>query len=321
MQSSHLLMCDIPRSMECDTSGGKSFTGYVAHCIYGDHEWTIMKRYSQFYDLKSQMEKEMIIPSVPFPSKKFSTLSADAVEKRRVQLDCYMRELSNMMMMDHPKLVLREFLEVEAHTQAGSSGSARKTSASDTPEPAPEPAPVLVRQSWDQTWMDQDPLAAMMNQDGTNDQLTTSEEAPPSRSAQKPAATTNSNSEREHAATRQSPPTSKPLPSFLSHSQTKTFEPSGEGLRDAIKNGDVHGVQEVLRVDTTCAGYKDRQDQSMLHLAAIFNHTEIAELLLMAGADPTVENSDHETAMDVAAPTLKRKMQQHLAMRAAQTQK
>merc|ERR1712137_1318287 len=147
----------------------------------------------------------------------------------------------------------------------------------------------------------------MMNQDGANEQLMKSEEVAPLRTAQKPVAITNNNNEREHAATRQSPPTSKPLPSFLSHSQRKTFEPSGEGLRDAIKNGDVHGVQEVLRVDSTCAGYKDRQDQSMLHLAAIFNHTEIAELLLMAGADPTVENSDHETAMDVAAPTLKRK--------------
>jgi ankyrin repeat protein len=47
----------------------------------------------------------------------------------------------------------------------------------------------------------------------------------------------------------------------------------------------------------------------MLHLAAIFNHTEIAELLLAAGADPTIPNSDKETAMDVAQPTLKRKMQ------------
>lgn len=46
----------------------------------------------------------------------------------------------------------------------------------------------------------------------------------------------------------------------------------------------------------------------MLHLAAIFNHTEIAELLLAAGADPTIPNSDKETAIDVAQPTLKRKM-------------
>lgn len=47
----------------------------------------------------------------------------------------------------------------------------------------------------------------------------------------------------------------------------------------------------------------------MLHLAAIFNHSEIADLLLSAGADPTVANSDKETAMDVAQPTLRRKME------------
>lgn len=48
----------------------------------------------------------------------------------------------------------------------------------------------------------------------------------------------------------------------------------------------------------------------MLHLAAIFNHTEIAEALLAAGANPAEPNADGETAIDVAPPTLKRKLEQ-----------
>lgn len=47
----------------------------------------------------------------------------------------------------------------------------------------------------------------------------------------------------------------------------------------------------------------------MLHLAAIFNHTEIADLLLKAGADPTVKNAEGETAIDVAQFSLKKKFE------------
>ena len=42
---------------------------------------------------------------------------------------------------------------------------------------------------------------------------------------------------------------------------------------------------------------------------------EIATLLLEAGADPTVKNSDGESALDVAQPTLKRKMEAALEKR------
>ena len=63
--------------------------------------------------------------------------------------------------------------------------------------------------------------------------------------------------------------------------------------------------------------YQDRQACTMLHLAAIFNNTHIADLLLAAGADPTVKNSDGETAMDVAQPMLKLKMKKVVEERAA----
>jgi len=49
---------------------------------------------------------------------------------------------------------------------------------------------------------------------------------------------------------------------------------------------------------------------TMLHLAAIFNNAPIADLLLASGADPMVKNSEGESAMDVAQPTMKLKMKQ-----------
>lgn len=58
----------------------------------------------------------------------------------------------------------------------------------------------------------------------------------------------------------------------------------------------------------TCK-YQDRLSQTVLHLAALFDHTEIALLLLNAGADPYAPNHDNETPLDIAQPSLKVAMQ------------
>ena len=42
----------------------------------------------------------------------------------------------------------------------------------------------------------------------------------------------------------------------------------------------------------------------MLHLACIFNHVDIALLLVMNGADPEYKNSREETSYDIATETL-----------------
>ena len=54
----------------------------------------------------------------------------------------------------------------------------------------------------------------------------------------------------------------------------------------------------------TCK-YQDRLSQTVLHLAALFDHTEIALLLLNAGADPYATNHDKEAPLDIAQPSLK----------------
>ena len=94
----------------------------------------------------------------------------------------------------------------------------------------------------------------------------------------------------------------------MTHSSARTYPASGEGLRDAVKNGDLDGVRKLLATNPELSGYRDRQAESMLHLAAIFNHTEIALALVDAGADPHLKNVANETALDVAFPTLKAKI-------------
>jgi hypothetical protein len=49
-------------------------------------EWQVTRRYSQFLDLKTRMEKETIKTSVVFPKKGFGTLSKAQMEKRREQV-------------------------------------------------------------------------------------------------------------------------------------------------------------------------------------------------------------------------------------------
>ena len=82
----------------------------------------------------------------------------------------------------------------------------------------------------------------------------------------------------------------------------------GRGPRDAIKAGDLNGVQDVLARDGALASYQDRQTESMLHLAALFDHASIALALAAHGADPTVTNAAGESALDVAQPSLRSKL-------------
>ena len=81
-----------------------------------------------------------------------------------------------------------------------------------------------------------------------------------------------------------------------------------QGMRLAIKNGDLIVVQQILDLDKKLGRYVDSAGQSMLHLACIFSHTEIAMLLLDVGADPEIRNAHGETAFDLAPPALAQKM-------------
>ena len=72
-------------------------------------------------------------------------------------------------------------------------------------------------------------------------------------------------------------------------------------------------------INPKICNYQDRLSQTMLHLAALFDNTEIAILLLNAGADPLATNHDKETPIDIAMPVLQEKMKQYQCRRSLST--
>ncbi|PIA50471.1 hypothetical protein AQUCO_01300895v1 [Aquilegia coerulea] len=108
---------------------------------------------------------------------------------------------------------------------------------------------------------------------------------------------------------------SKPS-SFFSHGQLSNgswntsrtdYEVNGEGLKEAIKNSDTAAVQKLLS-EGVDANYCDKQGFSLLHLAAVFNQTEITFILMDHGASLDCKNQQGETPLDCAPPMLQHKM-------------
>ncbi|MCD7452348.1 hypothetical protein HAX54_016276 [Datura stramonium] len=89
------------------------------------------------------------------------------------------------------------------------------------------------------------------------------------------------------------------------------YEVSGEGLREAIKNGDVGAAKKLLSQGVD-ANYCDKQGSSLLHLAAVFNRTEIVFSLMESGASLYCKNSQGETPLDCAPATLQFKMKKKM---------
>ena len=79
---------------------------------------------------------------------------------------------------------------------------------------------------------------------------------------------------------------------------------NGGMIREAVKRGDIDTVNNILNENSKLACYIDGSKQSILHLACIFNHVDIAMLLISNGADPEYKNSREETSYDIASDTL-----------------
>ncbi|CAH9077053.1 unnamed protein product [Cuscuta europaea] len=91
----------------------------------------------------------------------------------------------------------------------------------------------------------------------------------------------------------------------------KNYEVSGEGMREAIKNGDTASAKRLLNQGVD-ANYHDKQGSSLLHLAAVFNQTEIAFALMESGASLHYKNPQGETPLDCAPATLQYKMKKKM---------
>jgi hypothetical protein len=77
--------------------------------------------------------------------------------------------------------------------------------------------------------------------------------------------------------------------------------------REAVKNGDVGGVTQLLEAGAD-ANFIDHTDNSLLHLAAMFNSYPICQLLVARGAKLDRPNHQNETPLDLAPPALSFKL-------------
>lgn len=114
--------------------------------------------------------------------------------------------------------------------------------------------------------------------------------------------------------------TGKPSSTFFTFSQASNgtlqkgsadYDVSGEGLREAIKNSDANAARKLLSQGVD-ANYCDKQGSTLLHLAALFNQTEIAFILMDHGASADRKNAQGETPLDCAPTMLQHKMREKL---------
>uniref|UniRef100_A0A0E0I417 FYVE-type domain-containing protein n=1 Tax=Oryza nivara TaxID=4536 RepID=A0A0E0I417_ORYNI len=94
------------------------------------------------------------------------------------------------------------------------------------------------------------------------------------------------------------------------------YDVTGEGLREAIKSGDIKAVKKLLSQGVD-SNYCDKQGFTLLHLAALFNQTEIALILMDNGANIQSKNGQGETPWDCAPAMLQYKMRQRMEELAA----
>uniref|UniRef100_A0A803QUA2 FYVE-type domain-containing protein n=1 Tax=Cannabis sativa TaxID=3483 RepID=A0A803QUA2_CANSA len=97
----------------------------------------------------------------------------------------------------------------------------------------------------------------------------------------------------------------------MSNKSQMDYDVNGEGMREAIKNGDTAAVKKLLSQGVD-ANYHDKQGLSLLHLAAVFNQTEIVFSLMDSGANLNYKNAQGETPLDCAPATLQYKMREKI---------
>lgn len=90
----------VPRVLVQKT-GVRKFYAYEVHIIptHGGDEWTVLRRYSDFYRLHKKYQKDNVqVQTLDFPpKKKFGNMNAHFVEQRRQRLQVYLRHLITIL--------------------------------------------------------------------------------------------------------------------------------------------------------------------------------------------------------------------------------
>jgi len=87
---------------------------------------------------------------------------------------------------------------------------------------------------------------------------------------------------------------------------------SGSSLIAAVKDGNIESVVSILEQEPNLCTFCDSQNQSLLHLACMFNHEKISIHLIALGANIAARNGQGETPIEVAPATLQRKLRIYL---------
>ena len=80
-----------------------------------------------------------------------------------------------------------------------------------------------------------------------------------------------------------------------------------KGYGEAIKAGDTALCKHLIDAKAD-PNYRDRQGNTPLHMACLFQRTEIAKALLLAGSDLTLKNGANELPERMASVSLKMKL-------------
>lgn len=282
---------------------GATYQAYVVEIARGLKTWAVRRRYSAFDKLRRVVTKELGPMSRPFPAK--NIFGGGNPAERQQKLELWLRELAEAVApAPAAYAAFAEFVKEPADPApiggAPPQKPARRSIIQPQPAPPPEPPQPPSPPKWDPSFMSSDPLA------GLADALTVAPRPAPAPPKPRPPPKPKPAKPEGEAAPRFPPPAAV-RPTFLLGSAT-SYAATGEGLRDAIKAGDLAGVKDLVARDASLASYQDRQTESMLHLACLFDHVAIAIELAAHGADPTVTNAAGESPLDVAQPSLRKRL-------------
>ena len=303
--------CAVPSTSTKTDERGKMFTVYNIKLSALGTRWVVSKRFSELENLNEALRKRFPNARLPkFPSKGglgglFRRLDDVTIEKRRADLQTYL-DGALLHHSVYKSMLLRMFFEIprgidkanrEAAEQAAVRAAARKKrAAAGTEERNPHG-----RNGSGSSGRRGLSFGGGARPGGVGGEFRGYRGGGENRHGGKSGSGGGGIS---RASTR-------PIVLFANQRRQQNKDvvcADFDGIRQAIKDGDLDTVHKILAVSDRLRRYVDPSGQSMLHLACMFSHTEIAMALVEVGADPGLGNSHGETAYDLAPPALAQRL-------------
>ena len=269
-------VCAVPSTSTKTDERGKMFTVYNIKLSALGTRWVVSKRFSELEYLNDALCKRFPNARLPkFPSKGglgglFRRLDDATIEKRRADIQTYLDgALSNQAV--YKSMLVRMFFEIPRGIEKANREAAEQAAARSAARMKRETKPMNA------------------NCDNSNEREIRMKDGRANRAG---------NSSLRSSI----------LFGSQKRRQSESVLANFDSIRQAIKDGDLITVKQILALDDRLGRYVDPSGQSMLHLACMFCHSDIAMALVDVGADPGLGNAQGETAYDLAPPALAQKM-------------